>query len=190
MTNNKNNSVVAVYDSHEKAEKAVKKLTDANIPIKELSIIGRGYHTDEKAIGFYNMGDRMKVWGGNGAFWGAMWGLLAGGLFMTVPIVGPVVIVGSFAAMVLGAVEGAVVVGSASALAAALTSIGIPKNTVLQYEQAIKADGFVVLVQGTSEEVTHAREILKTSGSKHLDTHCYEDTKINENSTLKMKHAS
>jgi hypothetical protein len=175
MSKNLNNAAVAVYSNHELAEKAVKKLTDANIPIKEISIIGRGFHTDEKAIGFYNMGDRMKIWGGNGAFWGAMWGLLAGGLFMTAPIIGPVVIVGSFAAMVLGAVEGAIVVGSASALAAALTSIGIPKNTVLQYEQAIEADGFVVLVQGTAEETERARSILNTSNAKQVDMHSYNN---------------
>lgn len=172
MTNDANNAVVAVYDSHETAEKAIKKLTDANIPMKEISIIGRGYHTDEKVIGFYNTGDRMKFWGKYGAFWGGMWGLLAGGLFLTSPVIGPVVIVGSFAAMVLTGVEGAVIVGGVSALAAALASIGIPKDTVLQYERAIEADGFVVLVQGTAEETERARAILKTSNAKQVDAHC------------------
>ena len=172
MTNDTNNAVVAVYDSHQIAEKAVKKLTDANIPIKEISIIGRGYHTDEQVIGFYNTGDRMKFWGANGAFWGGMWGLLAGGLFLTAPITGPIVVVGSFAAMVLGGLEGAAIVGGASALAAALVSIGVPKNTVLQYEQAIKADGFMILVQGTAEETERARAILKNSNAKQVDAHC------------------
>ncbi len=178
MSDHLNNAAIAIYSSHEAAEKAVKQLSDSNISIKNISIIGRGYHTDEKAIGFYNMGDRMRIWGGNGAFWGGMWGLLAGGLFMTIPMIGPVVVVGGFAAMVLGAVEGAVVVGSASALVAALTSIGIPKNTVLQYEQAIKADGFVVMVQGTAEETERARAILKNSDATQLDLHNYDNIKI------------
>jgi len=172
MTNDTNNAVVAVYDSHETAEKAIKKLTDANIPMKEISIIGRGYHTDEKVVGFYNTGDRMKFWGKYGAFWGGMWGLLAGGLFLTAPVIGPVVIVGSFAAMVLTGIEGAVIVGGASALGAALFSIGIPKDTILQYEKAITADGFLILVQGTAEETERARAILKTSNAKQVDAHC------------------
>lgn len=187
MTNNTNNAVVAVYDSHEIAEKGIKKLTDANIPMKEISIIGRGYHTDEKVIGFYNTGDRMKFWGKYGAFWGGMWGLLAGGLFLTAPVAGPVVIVGSFAAMVITGIEGAAVVGAASALAAALASIGIPKDTVLQYEQAIKADGFVILVQGTAEETERARDILKASSAKQVNMHCCANKGVHDGSTIKLK---
>jgi len=29
----------------------------------KLSIVGKGYHTDEHAVGYYNTGDRMKYWG-------------------------------------------------------------------------------------------------------------------------------
>ena len=186
MADNKNNAVVAVYDSHEGAERAVKKLADGNIPMKEISVIGRGYHTDEKVIGFYNIGDRMKVWGKYGAFWGGLWGLLAGGLFLTVPVIGSVVVLGSFAAMLVTALEGAVVVGGVSALGAALYSIGIPKDTALQYENAIKADGFLILVQGSAEETERARAILKNSDAKQVDMHCCQDNGINE----KVKIAS
>lgn len=182
--------MVAVYDSHDTAESAVRKLADANIPMKEISVIGRGYHTDEKVIGFYNTGDRMKFWGKYGAFWGGLWGLLAGGLFLSVPVLGPVVVLGGFAAMVLTAIEGAVVVGGVSALAAALISIGIPKNTVLQYENAIKADGFLILVQGAVEEVERARAILKTSNAKQVETHCCEGNSIDDNAMPKVKIAS
>jgi len=38
--------------------------------MKKLSIVGRDYHTDEHVVGYYNTGDRMKVWGKTGAFWG------------------------------------------------------------------------------------------------------------------------
>jgi len=171
MTNNTNGSVVAIYDSHDKAEAAVKKLADGNIPMKEISIIGKGYHMDEKVVGFYNTGDRMKFWGKYGAFWGGMWGILMGGLFVTVPVIGSVVVLGGFAAMVLSGIEGAVVVGGLSALGAALFSIGVPKDTVLQYENALKADGFLILVQGTAEEVDHARDILQTINPKHIEIH-------------------
>ena len=180
MTNDSDNSVIGVYDSHEKAEKAVKKLADGSIPMKEISIIGKGYHTDEKVVGFYNAGDRMKFWGKYGAFWGALWGILVGGLFVTIPVIGPVVVLGSFAAMVLSGIEGAVVVGGLSALGAALFSIGIPKDTVLQYENALKADEFLILVQGSASEVERARDILKSSNAKQVDMHA----------ALKLKAAS
>src|SRR5271154_6034179 len=168
MTSNTNDAVIAVFETHTGAERAVKKLADGNIPMKEISIIGKGYHTDEKVVGFYNTGDRMKFWGKYGAFWGGLWGILVGGLFVTVPVIGPVVVLGSFAAMVLSGIEGAVVVGGLSALGGAFFSIGIPKDTVLQYEQAVKADSFLILVQGTAEEIERARSILKTSNARQV----------------------
>ncbi len=190
MENDTNNAVVAVYDSHDSAESAIKKLAEASIPMEKLSVIGKGYHTDEKVVGFYNTGDRMKLWGKFGAFWGGLWGLMAGGLYLTVPAIGPVVVLGHIAAMVFVGIEGAVVAGSASALGAALFSIGIPKDTILQYEQAIKADGFLVLVHGTADEVEHARTILKTSNAKQVDSHCCQDKSMNECATPKVKIAS
>ena len=49
--------------------------------MKKLSIVGRDYHTDEHVVGYYNTGDRMKVWGKAGAFWGGLWGFLFGSAF-------------------------------------------------------------------------------------------------------------
>lgn len=187
MTDNSDNSVVGVFESHDSAENAVKKLADANIPMKEISVIGKGYHTDEKVIGFYNTGDRMKFWGKMGAYWGGLWGLLAGGLFMTAPVIGPIVIVGSFAAMVVTGIEGALVVGGLSALGAALFSIGIPKDTVLQYENALKADSFLVLVQGAREDTERARDILKASNARQVDMHRCANKGVHDDSTIQLK---
>jgi len=67
---NKNNSVVAIYKSHAEADAAVKELQQSGFDMKKLSIVGRDYHTDERVVGYYNTGDRMKYWGKLGAFWG------------------------------------------------------------------------------------------------------------------------
>jgi uncharacterized Fe-S cluster-containing radical SAM superfamily enzyme len=54
------NSVVAIYDTHEQAELAVKSLQEAGIDMKTLSIAAKDQHTDEHVVGYYNAGDRMK----------------------------------------------------------------------------------------------------------------------------------
>ena len=90
----KENSVVAIYSTHNGAEEAVKELQRGGVDMHKLSIVGKGYHTDEKVVGFYNTGDRVKFWGTRGAFWGGLWGLFFGGLFLTIPIVGHVVVLG------------------------------------------------------------------------------------------------
>jgi hypothetical protein len=164
-------SVVAVFSDHDSAETAVKKLTEAGFQMKNLSVVGRGYHSDEKVVGFYNIGDRIKFWGTRGAFWGGLWGLFFGGLFMAVPIVGHVVILGYLATIAFAAVENAVVVGGLSALGAALYSVGIPKNSVIQYETAVGADSFLVMAHGTPEEMSHAKAILGKMGPSRLDMH-------------------
>jgi hypothetical protein len=165
------NTVVAVFPDHQAAEGAVKKLADARFDITHLSIIGKGYHSDEKVEGFYNAGDRVKFWGSRGAFWGALWGWLIGALFITIPGLGGVVVLGYLAGIVLSAIEGAVVVGGLSALGAALYSIGIPKNSVVAYETALKADQFLVMAHGSGEEAARAKGILETLQPASVDVH-------------------
>jgi hypothetical protein len=165
------NTVIAVFADHQAAEKAVKELSAAGFEMKHLSVVGKGYHTDEKVVGFYNAGDRVKFWGTRGAFWGGLWGLFFGGLFMAVPVVGHVVVLGYLAAIAISAIETAVMVGGLSALGAALYSIGIPKDSVIQYETALKADSFLVMAHGTAEEMARAKAILGTVNPSRLDLH-------------------
>ena len=163
-------TVVAVFADHQAAEQAVRKLAEAGIDIKHLSLVGRGYHVDEKIIGFYNTGDRVKFWGKQGVFWGTLWGWL-GGLFLFVPVVGHVVVLGYLAVIAVSAIEGAVVVGGVSALSAALYSIGIPKDSVIAYEGALKSDRFLVMAHGPVEEVARARTVLAGLRPASLDVH-------------------
>ena len=151
----KNNSVVAIYKSHAEAETAVKELQQSGFDMKKLSIVGRDYHTDEHVVGYYNTGDRMKHWGKTGAFWGGIWGLLFGSAFFLIPGVGPLVMAGPLVGWIVGALEGAVVVGGLSALGAGLYGMGIPKDSILQYETALKSGKFVVIAHGvTTVETT------------------------------------
>lgn len=150
----------ALYDTHAQAERAVEELQASGYDMKRLSIVGQEYHTEEKVVGYYNLGDRMLSWGSTGAFWGSIWSLLFGSAFFLVPGVGPLLIAGPFVVALVAAFEGAVVGGTVSALAGALASIGIPENSVLEYETEIKAGKFLLLAHGTAAEVVRAREIL------------------------------
>jgi hypothetical protein len=164
-------TVVAVFADHDAAEAAVKKLAASGLEMKNLSLVGKGYHTEEKVVGFYNTGDRIKFWGKRGAFWGGFWGLFLGGLFMSVPVIGHVVVLGYLAAVAISGIENAVVLGGLSALGAALYSIGIPKDSVLQYESDLTADDYLVMAHGTAEEVARAKAILGTVNATRLDVH-------------------
>jgi hypothetical protein len=162
-------TVIGVFTDHSNAESAIKKLAAAGFEMKNLTIIGKGYETDEKVTGFYNVENRMMFWGKRGAFWGGLWGLFFGGLFLTVPVAGQIVVLGYLGATIISGVETALIVGSLSVLGAALYSIGIPKDSVIAYETALKADEFLVMAHGSSEDMKRAQDILKNLQTSRLD---------------------
>jgi len=164
-------TTIAVFPDHTGAETAVKALNAAGFDMKNLSVVGKGYHSEEKVIGFYNTGDRVKFWGSRGAFWGGFWGLFFGGLFLATPLGSPVFVVGFLATMVAAGIENAVVVGALSALGAALFSIGVPKNSVLQYETEIGADNFLVMARGSAAEAERAKTVLAQSKPARVEIH-------------------
>jgi len=55
----KQSAVVATYATHVQPEEAVKELQRAGFDMKQLSIVGLDYHTDEHVVGYYTAGDRM-----------------------------------------------------------------------------------------------------------------------------------
>ena len=113
----------------------------------------------------------MKHWGKLGAFWGGIWGLLFGSAFFLIPGVGPLLIAGPLVGWLVGALEGAVVVGGLSALGAGLYGMGIPKDSVLKYETAIKSGKFVVIAHGSDAETVRAREIINRTNPEALEAH-------------------
>jgi uncharacterized membrane protein len=172
------NAVVAVYATHAGAEEAVKELQRTGIDMRTLSIIGKDTHTDEHVVGYYNTGDRMKYWGKTGAFWGGFWGLLFGSAFFAIPGVGPVLVAGPLVAWIVGALEGAAVFGGLSAIGAGLYGMGIPKDSVIQYEMALKTDNFLVMVHGTAEEVAKAQHILDGTGAIKIGLHAIKSVEL------------
>jgi hypothetical protein len=168
---NRNNSVVALYPSHTAAEAAVRELQRSGFDMKKLSIVGKDYRTEEHVVGYYSTGDRMMRWGKIGAFWGWIWGCLFGSASFFIPGIGPLLIAGPLVGWLVGALESAVVVGGLSALGAGLYSLGIPKDSIVKYETALKTDKFLLLAHGSADDIVHAKKILNGTSPHALDHH-------------------
>jgi hypothetical protein len=162
---------IARFSDHTQAEMAVKALAQGGVDMKQLSIVGRGYHSEEHVIGFYNAGERIRFWGKYGAFWGSLWGLFGAGIFVVSPVTGPVMALGALVVTIVSAVEGALAFGGSSAIGAAIYSLGVPKDSVLEYERALKGDSFLIMVHGTAGDVARAKTILASVRPTHLDMH-------------------
>lgn len=157
---------VAVFTSHEAAEAAIRSLSASGYNMRNLSIVGQNYHSEEQPIGFVNTGDRMLSWGKLGAFWGSLWGIMFGSAMMFIPGIGQLM----FAGWLVAALQGAIVGGGIAALGGALASIGVPDNTIVQYESELKAGSFLVLAHGTEAEVNSAKGILANTPATRVDS--------------------
>jgi len=167
-----------VYPTHTEADQAVKELQRGGVDLHKLSIVGKGYHTDEHAVGYYNTGDRMMYWGKVGAFWGGFWGLLFGSAFFVIPGLGPILAAGPVVAWIVGALESAVMVGGVSALGAGLYSMGIPKDSIVKYEAALKTDQFLLKDSGTAAEVAQAKDLIATTHPLEVTLHSAEKAMV------------
>lgn len=166
-TTNLTDHSVAVFATHDQAEAAIKSLSGAGYDMKNLSIIGQDYHTEERPVGFFNTEKRMWSWGKYGAFWGTIWGLLFGSAFMFLPGIGHVM----FAGYIIGALEGAFIGGSFGVIGGALASLGVPEDSLVEYETALKAGSFLVLAHGTEAEVQRAKELLAQTPATRVDSY-------------------
>src|SRR5262249_42276004 len=81
------------------------------------------------------------------------------------------VVAGSLAAVLLGGVEGAVAGAALSGVLGWLLGLGISREKILKYEEAVKAGKFLVVAHGPAEQVERAREILAASRPEKLDRH-------------------
>lgn len=162
--------VLATYSNHSAAEIAIKNLNDAGFDMSKITVIGMDYHTEERPIGFVNAGERMTFWGAAGAFWGSIWGMLIGSAMLFVPGVGHIVVGGWLASTFAGLLEGAVIGAGTGVLGGALASIGIPRDSVLAFEEDICAGKFVVAVQVTPSEAQLANDVLADTAPDRLFT--------------------
>jgi hypothetical protein len=157
----KEHSPAYIFGTHEAAEQAIRALGQAGFDVRKLSLLGKGYHSEEHPVGFRTVGERIRSWGGVGALFGGAWGLLlAPTVFFFLPGLGLMATAGPLVSALVGAFEGALFVGGASALGAALTDSGVAEDQVIEYETALKADKYLLIVHGSAEELAQAANVL------------------------------
>lgn len=149
-----------VFNTHVEAQEAIESLNRSGFDVKKLSLVGKGYHSEEHPVGFYTSGDKIKSWGGAGAFWGGIWGMLLAPAVFFVPGLGLIGMAGPVVSALVGGLEGAAIVGGVSALGAALSQVGASKDQVIRYETALKADKYVLMIHASEDEIAKVHTVL------------------------------
>jgi hypothetical protein len=167
---------VGIFETKEMARKLVERLIRDDFPMDMISLLGKsgGSGDDMLGVTYHTTPERMKVWGEHGAFWGALWGLLAGatGLFV-IPGLGALIVAGPIVEALAGALAGAVVTGGAMAgaaavsqLASALHRIGIPEVNLREIESAIDAGKYVVILHNDPQASEKYARLLRWAGAE------------------------
>jgi hypothetical protein len=165
-------SIVGIYATLAEAEEAVKALKDHGFPVQNVSIVARPGEDEVSSFpGFVTSGDVARASATVGAWVGGLCGILAGSALIWVPGFGPLVVAGSVSAMMLGGVEGAIAGAAVSGALGWLVGLGISKEKIPRYEEAVRAGKFLLIAHASSEQITLAHKILTGSRAEHIDTH-------------------
>jgi hypothetical protein len=160
--------VVAVFDEHHGAEAALAALVREGQPMDRVSLAGRDHRAEEHVIAWEVTGERLRIWGRRGAFWGGVARLLDGAAFLVLPDFGHVLAFGPLAAWVLRDLDGGAVIGGVSALGAGLVSLGVPRAALGPYEAAVHDGRLLLLANGTPAELDRTREWLRRCAPREL----------------------
>jgi uncharacterized membrane protein len=152
-------STIGVYDTHEKAESALKELKDSGFPAKHLSIIGKAnLRNNHVHINSNNNIEEAEV--SIGVVAGSVLGLLTGIGVFVIPglgfLYGAGALIGAFAGFDFGVIAGGFV--------SVLTGIGITEANAIIFEKHLNEGKFIVFAQGNDEQIAHAEKVMHTQG--------------------------
>jgi uncharacterized protein (TIGR02271 family) len=159
-TRKKPNAVVGVFESRERAERAVAELKAAGFADDKIGMVHRdaeGHMVKTGAADESHAGEGAAIGAATGA---GVAGLVSLGVsFGVIPVIGPILAVGPLAAALISAAGGA----AAAGIAGALIGWGIPEEDASFYEQEVSAGRYLVTVDANGRSA-EARAVLHRRG--------------------------
>ena len=166
-----NNATLTVYKSQFDAEAALRQLARNGYDLGKVSMVGRDADSDARVGGYLNEDGRGSSSASVGVAWGGIRGMLVGSGFLRMPGVGSLLVAGPLLTGVvrsLGAVVGPDKLG---ALAAALNELGIPKDSILRCQAALKSGKVVLIAEGSAMAMILAREVFRRTPVEVIEQH-------------------
>lgn len=166
---------IGTFSSRETVEKLLQALNEAGFSKNNISLIGRELSSKDEELGEAQTSDRVgntKINTAhdvvaNTATIGATGFALLGLTSLALPGIGVVVAAGSFlAAMAATTASSGVAALAANNLVKALADLGIPETQASVYSDRLQQGSYIVMVEGTDEEIQQAEGIFRKQGSQ------------------------
>lgn len=159
-------TTIGIYSSHHEALETVKELQNAGFSKKQLTIIGKVKKDEE--VGEDTLAKVAGTEVGISVLAGSTLGVLTGIGIFAIPGLGFLFGAGALAGAIAGFDFGLIGGGIISAL----TLPNIHGDIANKYEDELKGGKFLVIAQGTEEEVSKAKEMMQAHGKySGLETH-------------------
>lgn len=137
------NSVVCICESREVADRAVESLASAGVDLEALSIATRDTSPVRQEIDAYQPGDQT----------------------FSIPNLGFLLVHGPLACWIVDAFDNEASAGGVSIVGDGLATLGIPRQSILEYEAALKSDKYLLVMHGSPENVATAAKVI--GGTSH-----------------------
>ena len=161
----------AAFSDIAEAEDTVSRLIDGGVSAEKISVLAKDMQCEKHVHGFVTSCDVAKKTATGSAWLGGLFGVLAGAAFIWVPGAGPLVVAGSLTSTLLGSVEGAVAAAAAGGVLGWLSALGIEKKHILKFEDHLKAGRYLIVVNGSLEDLQTADSILSDTENAGLHLH-------------------
>ncbi|MGJ5674009.1 MAG: general stress protein [Nostochopsis sp.] len=175
----RNRRAIGAFSHHRDAEAALMELRNSGFPMNQISLIAKdsgdrlpGVNT---GVNHNNVAAQTKTEEGakagaaTGGVLGGLGGLLVGLGALAIPGVGPVIAGGAVATALATTVAGGAIGAAAGGLTGGLIGLGIPENRARLYSDRFNRGDYLVMVDGTDEQIHHAEAILKRRGITDFD---------------------
>jgi uncharacterized protein (TIGR02271 family) len=162
---------VGVFPTHQEAEQALVELRDSGFSMDRVSVVAKD-STNRGDIAGAEMHDRVgnkadegaKTGAATGGTIGGLTGLLVGLGALAIPGIGPIMLAGAGATALATTLAGAGIGAVAGGLLGGLVGLGIPEDRAKVYNDRVSRGEYLVMVEGTDEELHRVHSILNRRG--------------------------
>ena len=184
---NKQYRAVGLFSSQRTTEIALRELIKKHgFPSERVSVVARDKHkgvlklnselNSEVAADDYK-GSRVTASSLTGGTLGGITGLLIGLGTLAIPGIGPIILAGAASTAIATTIAGSAIGAATGTLVGGLVGLGVPKEKAKAYRARVVDGGYLVIVEGTIDEIELADEVLTLNGMEDWEVFDAFETK-------------
>jgi hypothetical protein len=168
------NYLVAVLADRIQAEEAYSRLEKEGFPMKQVSILGRGYKSADE-FGFINPNEKARQQARLMATWLIPFGFVGGFTFSLITGLNTFAWAGEIGNHVIGGILGALSGAMGSLFVGGGVGLIVGGGDALPYRNRLKEGKYLIIVEGTQSVIRNATSVINQCNPETIQGHTDED---------------